>query len=89
MYKCKYLRFTIYFWNKFLNKYAHIRAYFQKYEHIFIIIRAYKHIIFFLNTRILIPSLVIIVKKYVKMLKSKKFYLLKLSLTWPIEQVRT
>ena len=28
-------------------------------------------------------------KKYVKMLKSKIFYLLKFRLTWPIEQVRT
>ena len=57
MYRCKNLRFTIYFWKKFLNKYAPIRAYFQKYEHIFIIIRAYKHIIFLKNTRILIASL--------------------------------
>ena len=31
----------------------------------------------------------ICLKKYVKMLKSKKFYLLKFRLTWPIEQVRT
>ena len=31
----------------------------------------------------------IYLKKYVKMLKSKKFYLLKFRLTWPIEQVRT
>ena len=34
-------------------------------------------------------KMVIFVKKYVKMLKSKKFYLLKFRLTWPIEQVRT
>ena len=34
-------------------------------------------------------KMVIFVKKYVNMLKSKKFYLLKFRLTWPIEQVRT
>ena len=34
-------------------------------------------------------KMVIFVKKYVKMLKSKTFYLLKFRLTWPIEQVRT
>ena len=30
----------------------------------------------------------ICLKKYVKMLKSKNFYLLKFRQTWPIEQVR-
>ena len=34
-------------------------------------------------------KMAIFVKKYVKMLKSKKFYLLKFRLTWPIEQDRT
>ena len=34
-------------------------------------------------------KMVIFVKKYVKMLKSKKFYLLKFRLTWPIEQDST
>ena len=67
MYSCKYLRFTIYIYNTFLNKYAHIRAYTRIYAHIFknmsiffMKIRAYKHIIFLKNTRILIPSLFII-----------------------------
>ena len=32
---------------------------------------------------------IFVLKKYVKMLKSKTFYLLKFRLTWPIEQVRT
>ena len=34
-------------------------------------------------------KMVIFVKKYIKMLKSKKFYLFKFFLTWLIKQVKT